>query len=229
MQAGQVVAILAAMGGIGLAQTPPAANPGRSSSSAIENEYIRVVNVKQAPHQKTRPHQHTMNRIMLYLTAGSQVNEYEGGRKEVLNFKAGQPLWSAAGGVHVAEGTSEQPITIAEMELSKPSGRNPATTLDPLKVDPKHYKLEFENGQVRVFRVKIGPHEKVPLHEHVLNRVVVYLTGQRDHHPVEHMLMQRNLLVRPDFDAKNTHLAVLKFELVVLGVDLQGIERGGGI
>jgi|ERR1051326_5712456 quercetin dioxygenase-like cupin family protein len=178
MQAGQVVAILAAMGGIGLAQTPPAANPGRSSSSAIENEYIRVVKVTQAPHQKTRPHQHTMNRIMLYLTAGSQVNEYEGGRKEVLNFKAGQPLWSAAGGVHVAEVTSEQPITIVEMELRKPSGRNPATTLDPLKVDPKHYKLEFENGQVRVFRVKIGPHEKVPLHEHVLNRVVVYLTGQ---------------------------------------------------
>jgi len=36
----------------------------------------------------------------------------------------------------------------------------------------------FDNSQVRVVRVKIGPHQKVPLHEHVLNRVVVYLTDQ---------------------------------------------------
>ena len=27
-------------------------------------------------------------------------------------------------------------------------------------------------------RVKIGAHQRVPLHEHVLNRVVVYLTDQ---------------------------------------------------
>src|SRR5262249_9052348 len=50
--------------------------------------------------------------------------------------------------------------------------------LDPLKVDPAHYKMEFENTQVRVVRVKIGAHQQVPLHEHVLNRVVVYLTDQ---------------------------------------------------
>src|SRR5262249_47503912 len=48
----------------------------------------------------------------------------------------------------------------------------------PLKVDPADYKLEFENPQVRVTRVKIGAHKKVPEHEHVLNRVVVYLTDQ---------------------------------------------------
>ncbi len=50
--------------------------------------------------------------------------------------------------------------------------------LDPLKVDPKHYKLEFENDQVRVMRVKFGPHEGAPLHEHALNRVVTCLTDQ---------------------------------------------------
>jgi hypothetical protein len=52
------------------------------------------------------------------------------------------------------------------------------TALDPVKVDPRDYKVEFENSQVRVVRVKIGAHQKVPLHEHVLNRVVVYLTDQ---------------------------------------------------
>ncbi len=58
-----------------------------------------------------------------------------------------------------------------EVELKKPGGGKSATApLDPLKVDPKHYKLEFENDQVRVLRVKFVPHEGAPLHEHVLNR-----------------------------------------------------------
>jgi quercetin dioxygenase-like cupin family protein len=61
--------------------------------------------------------------------------------------------------------------------LKKPgAGKSVSTAFDPLKVDPKHYKLEFENDQVRVFRVKIGPHESTPMHEHQLNRVMVYLS-----------------------------------------------------
>jgi len=52
------------------------------------------------------------------------------------------------------------------------------SAMDPLKVDPKHYKVEFENDQVRVVRVKIGAHESAPMHEHSLNRVVTYLTDQ---------------------------------------------------
>jgi hypothetical protein len=31
---------------------------------------------------------------------------------------------------------------------------------DPLKVDPKHYKVGFENDQVRVVRVHFDPHYK---------------------------------------------------------------------
>ena len=179
MQTARTVTILVALASAVSAQNPPAkGTTGRTSSSAVDNEYIRVTKVTQAPHQKTRPHEHKMNRVMVYLTPGMQVNEYQEGRKEVLDFKAGEALWSAAGGIHVAEVTSDQPITIVEMELRKPMGTNPATTLDPLKIDPKHYKLEFENEQVRVFRVKIGAHETAPLHEHVLNRVAVYLTDQ---------------------------------------------------
>ena len=47
-----------------------------------------------------------------------------------------------------------------------------------MKIDPKHYKVEFENDQVRVIRAHMGPHESVPLHEHTLNRVTVFLTDQ---------------------------------------------------
>lgn len=37
---------------------------------------------------------------------------------------------------------------------------------DPVKVDPKHYKVESENDQVRVLRIKYGPKEKSVMHEH---------------------------------------------------------------
>jgi quercetin dioxygenase-like cupin family protein len=37
---------------------------------------------------------------------------------------------------------------------------------DPTKVEPKHYKLDFENDHVRVLSVTYGPHEKSALHDH---------------------------------------------------------------
>jgi quercetin dioxygenase-like cupin family protein len=37
----------------------------------------------------------------------------------------------------------------------------------------------LDNPQVRVLRVRIDGGQKVPLHEHSLNRVVVYLSDQR--------------------------------------------------
>jgi quercetin dioxygenase-like cupin family protein len=46
---------------------------------------------------------------------------------------------------------------------------------DAVKVDPKHYKVEMENDQVRVLRVHYGPHEKSVLHSHP-NSVAVYLS-----------------------------------------------------
>ena len=47
---------------------------------------------------------------------------------------------------------------------------------DPAKVDPQHCKVEFENAQVRVLRWRVGPHEKIPMHEHPAY-VSISLTG----------------------------------------------------
>jgi quercetin dioxygenase-like cupin family protein len=51
----------------------------------------------------------------------------------------------------------------------------PALSQDAVKVDPKHYKVEFENDQVRVLRIKYGPKEKSVMHEHP-NSVAVFIT-----------------------------------------------------
>jgi quercetin dioxygenase-like cupin family protein len=50
-----------------------------------------------------------------------------------------------------------------------------ALAQDPVKVDPKHYKVEFENAQVRVLRIHYGAHEKSVMHHHP-DSVVTYLT-----------------------------------------------------
>src|SRR5262249_38504561 len=128
---------------------------------------------------KGRMHKHDINRVMIYLQAGAQEFTYEDGKKSVLNFKAGEVKWSPAGGLHSPELITPETAHLVEVELKKPgSGKKAVTGLDPLKVDPKHYKLEFENEQVRVLRVRFGPHESAPMHEHMLNRVVTCLTDQ---------------------------------------------------
>jgi quercetin dioxygenase-like cupin family protein len=50
-----------------------------------------------------------------------------------------------------------------------------AFSQDAVKVDPKHYKVELENDQVRVLRVHYGPHEKSVMHSHPPT-VAVFLT-----------------------------------------------------
>jgi quercetin dioxygenase-like cupin family protein len=46
---------------------------------------------------------------------------------------------------------------------------------DPVKVDPKHYKVVSENAEVRILSIHYGPHEKSAMHSHP-DSVVVYLT-----------------------------------------------------
>ncbi len=50
-----------------------------------------------------------------------------------------------------------------------------AAAQDAVTVDPKHYKVEFENDQVRVLRLTYGPHEKSVMHEHPPH-LAVFLT-----------------------------------------------------
>ncbi|MFI5113692.1 MAG: cupin domain-containing protein [Terriglobales bacterium] len=48
---------------------------------------------------------------------------------------------------------------------------------DPTKVEPTHYKLDFENDRVQVVSVHYGPHEKSGMHDHPGGVVVVITAG----------------------------------------------------
>ena len=54
----------------------------------------------------------------------------------------------------------------------------PVMAQDPVKVDAKHYKVVFENDQVRVLRITYGPHEKSVAHVHPANVAVFLTDGQ---------------------------------------------------
>lgn len=121
---------------------------------------------------------HATNRVLIYLDDGVMTRA-EGDQKATIEFHRGDVRWRPASGAYIAENISDHPIRILEIDLKgPPAGPLPATKLDPVAVDKAHYQVAFENEFVRVLRVHFGPHEKGGTHEHILNRVVLYLNDQ---------------------------------------------------
>jgi hypothetical protein len=121
---------------------------------------------------------HATNRVLIYMDDGAMTVKEESGITS-LAFKRGDVRWRPAGGPYTAENTSDHPIRILEIDLKgPPAGPAPVTKLDPVAVDPRHYKVDFENEFVRVLRVHFGAGEKGATHEHILNRVVFYVNDQ---------------------------------------------------
>src|SRR6266853_2005565 len=49
---------------------------------------------------------------------------------------------------------------------------------DPIRVDPQHFKVEYEDAKVRVLRFRLLPGERSPMQEHP-GRTVVSLTNSK--------------------------------------------------
>jgi hypothetical protein len=157
-----------------------AATPVEPSATIFENDQVKVLRALEKAHVKGKFHEHKLNRVMIYLQSGKQRFEYQDGRQpKVFDFKEDEVKWSAPEGMHAGEVLSNDSFNIIEVEVKAPgTGKPIVSKLDPVKIDPKHYSLEFENAQVRVLRVKIAGHGRTPLHEHAVNRVTVFLTDQ---------------------------------------------------
>jgi len=176
--------------------SPPAAGPN-SLDSHFENDQV----ILNAPHPGiTIPgaatgknwHNHPLNRVMVYIHTGGEKLTYLDGSVEDLKWQAGTVRWSPAVGYHYSELPPEldprvwktpaftTPM-IVDIGIKKPGypGKVVGTALDPLRVDPQAFTLVFENSQVRVLRLKMGPRQSVPMHEYTLNRLAVYITAQK--------------------------------------------------
>ena len=121
---------------------------------------------------------HATNRVLIYLDDGVMTRQ-EGSQKTQFEVHRGEVRWRPASGAYVAENLSDHPLRILEVDLkTKPSGPAPTSKLDPTVVDAKHYKVQLENEQVRVLRVHYDAHDQGAEHEHLLNRVVLYVNDQ---------------------------------------------------
>jgi len=159
-----------------MAQTPAEQAP---DNVKIDSPQTRVLSVTEQPGHRSAMHQHPLNRVLIYLDSGAAIETTATGETHKIAFKAGEVRWSPATGPHMTEYIADHPIRLIEIELkNKPQGPAPTSSMDPFKVDAKHYSLEFENDQVRVLRVHYGPRENGVLHEHKLNHIVVYLNDQ---------------------------------------------------
>ena len=155
-------------------QTPPVTITDR-----LDTPQARVFVATLTPHAPVVSKAgHATHRVLIYMDDGAMTIK-EGGGETRNTVKRGDVRWRAASGPYTAENVTDRPLRILEIDLKgKPAGPLPATALDPVKVDPQHYKVEFENEFVRVLRVTFGPGEKGARHEHILNRVVFYVNDQ---------------------------------------------------
>ena len=146
----------------------------------IDDPRVRVVVATEQPHKPSAMHEHGMNRVMIYLGDGEMQYTTASGKVTRIKFKKGDVKWNPAEGPHISENVSDHAFQMVEIELKNKPQSPPRviSKIDPLKVDPKHYTLEFDNEQTRVMRVRFGPKEKGVEHEHTFSNVVVYLNDQ---------------------------------------------------
>jgi hypothetical protein len=158
------------------AQNPPAP---AAITPRLDAPQVRVIVATLQPRTPSIARSgHATNRVLIYLDDGVMTRK-EGEQTTKIEFHRGDVRWRPASGAYTAENISDRPIRILEVDLKgPPAGPAPVAKLDPATVDSVHYKVEFENEYVRVLRIHYGPHEKGQTHEHILNRVVVYLNDQ---------------------------------------------------
>jgi hypothetical protein len=130
-------------------------------------------------------HNHKLNRVLIYFRAGGERLTYLDGTVEDLTWEPDTVKWSPAIGFHYS-GPLPTPrvdprpsgptgVIVAIKKAGYP-GKVAGTALDPLRVAAKNFTLVFENSQVRVLRLKMGPRQSVPMHEYTLNHMVVCMT-----------------------------------------------------
>ncbi|MGH9647252.1 MAG: hypothetical protein ACRD4E_10590, partial [Bryobacteraceae bacterium] len=139
-----------------------AASSWAQTTVEIDNAWVRVLRVKQGPHEKPPARRHP-DSVAVYLT-------------DVVNHKAGDVAWLPAAR-DAQENPSDHPVeyVLVELKPGAPKATGWPVELDPVKLEPDHEQVPFENARVRVLRTILEPHLKGPTHDHP-SYVVVYLT-----------------------------------------------------
>jgi quercetin dioxygenase-like cupin family protein len=150
---------------------------GQEQTIIYKSDWVRVRRVIHQPGETAPMHEHKQ-RVSVYLTDATVRLTAPDGKSQDVHYTPGLVKWSEPTR-HVLLNIGKTPVEVVEVEFLAPRPATPqAFTDDPVQQDPKHFKLEFENDRVRVYRYTLGPHETSAMHDH-LDRVAVRL---KDYH-----------------------------------------------
>jgi quercetin dioxygenase-like cupin family protein len=138
----------------------------------LENDQVRVLRINYKPKEKSVMHEHPANVVVFLGSSQAKFTLADGSATEA-SPKAGEVGFGEAV-KHLPENIGSTPVDAVLVELKGKAAMS-SITLDPVKVDPEHHKVEFENDRVRVLRINFKPHDKTKEHDHP-NGVAIFLT-----------------------------------------------------
>lgn len=169
-----------------LGQDPVSGNSG-AVKVEFENEQIRVLHARYAPHQKIAMHSHPA-RIVVCITDMHVLVTSASGATQELRSKAGDSRWSEPV-IHSVENLEDTPFEVVEVELKNaaapavpvpPSGGSTAALPEPVPVDKEpHHHFAFQNQYVRVLDVLFPAGESSLFHTHSNDNVGIPISGDK--------------------------------------------------
>jgi quercetin dioxygenase-like cupin family protein len=169
-----------------LGQDPVSVNSS-TVKVAFENDQIRVLHARYAPHQKIAMHAHP-SRVVVCITDMHVLVTSASGATQELHNKAGDSRWSEPV-THFVENLEDTPFEVVEVELKNaaaaavpvaPPGGSAAASTEPVPVDQEpHHHFVFQNQYVRVLDVLFPAGEASMFHTHSNDNVGIPLSGDR--------------------------------------------------
>jgi quercetin dioxygenase-like cupin family protein len=168
-----------------LGQDPVSVDPA-DVKVTFENEQIRVLHARYAPHQKLAMHSHPA-RVVVYITDIHALITSANGAKEELRMKAGDMRWSEPV-AHSVENLEDVPFEIAEIELKNAAAASvpvsaagaSAALTEPVPVEKEpHHHFVFQNQYIRVLDVLFPAGEASLFHTHSNDNIGIPISGDK--------------------------------------------------
>jgi quercetin dioxygenase-like cupin family protein len=169
-----------------LAQDPVSVDPA-DVKVAFENEQIRVLHARYAPHQKIAMHSHP-SRVVVCITEMHVLTTLANGQTQELRCRPGDSRWSEPV-AHSVENLEDAPFEVVEVELKnaaavavpvpRPGGVATALT-EPVPVEQEpHHHIVLQNQYVRVLDVLFPVGETSLFHTHSNDNIGIPTSGDK--------------------------------------------------
>jgi len=165
------------------AETPAAVDPMDATVVApdhykveLENDQVRVLRITYAAGDETAMHSHPGGVAVFFSDQNGEFT-LEDGTTEERSAKAGDVRWTPAE-THAPKALTD--VSLVLVEIRDGGGEMAMGDTDATVVAPDHYKVEFENDQVRVLRVTYAAGDETAMHSHPDNVVVFLGDGEAE-------------------------------------------------